>query len=69
MPNKKYDEVKDLSVEELNQQLADNKLRLQRLRFNHAITPLENPNVLSEARKVIARIKTELRKRELQTNA
>ncbi|MCO5232187.1 MAG: 50S ribosomal protein L29 [Chitinophagales bacterium] len=65
MPNKKYEEVKSLANEELLQQIADNKLRLQRLRFNHSVSPLENPNVLGETRKLIARLKTELRKREL----
>ncbi len=65
MPNKKYEEVKDLSNEELIKQIADSKVRLQRLRFNHAISPLENPNVLGETRKHIARLKTEFRKREL----
>lgn len=63
MPNKKYEEVTNLSNEELVQQIADNKVRLQRLRFNHAISPLENPNVLGETRKLIARLKTELNKR------
>lgn len=63
MPNKKYEEVRSLSNEELAQQIADNKVRLQRLRFNHAISPLENPNVLGETRKLIARLKTELNKR------
>ncbi|MCO5230074.1 MAG: 50S ribosomal protein L29 [Chitinophagales bacterium] len=69
MANKKYEEVKSLTGEELLQHIADNKLRLQRLRFNHAVSPLENPNVLGETRKLIARLKTELRKRELQNNA
>lgn len=69
MPNKKNEEVLNLSNEELVQQIADNKVRLQRLRFNHAISPLENPNVLGEARKLVARLKTELRKRELTNNA
>jgi large subunit ribosomal protein L29 len=69
MPNKKYDEVRNLTVEELEHQLAESKLRLQRLRFNHTITPLENPNVLGEARRYIARIQTEVRKRQLETNA
>lgn len=64
MPNKKYEEVKNLSNEELVKQVADIKVRLQRLRFNHAISPLENPNVLGETRKLIARLKTELSKRE-----
>lgn len=69
MPNKKYDEVRNLTGEELEHQLAESKVKLQRLRFNHTITPLENPNVLGETRKYIARIKTELRKRQLETNA
>ena len=69
MPNKKYEEIINLSNEELAQQIADSKVRMQRLRFNHAISPLENPNVLGEARKHIARLKTELRKRELTNNA
>ena len=69
MPNIKYEEIINLSNEELAQQIADNKMRVQRLRFNHAISPLENPNVLGEARKHIARLKTELRKRELSNNA
>ena len=69
MPNIKYEEIINLSNEELAQQIADNKMRVQRLRFNHAISPLENPNVLGEARKHIARLKTELRKRELTNNA
>lgn len=69
MPNKKYDEVRNLSGEELEHQLAENKLKLKRMHFNHAISPLENPNVLGETRKVIARIRTEMRKRQLETNA
>jgi large subunit ribosomal protein L29 len=69
MPKNKYEEVLNLSDEELVQQIADNKVRMQRLRFNHTISPLENPNVLGEARKHIARLKTELRKRELTNNA
>ena len=69
MPNIKYEEIINLSNEELALQIADNKMRVQRLRFNHAISPLENPNVLGEARKHIARLKTELRKRELTNNA
>lgn len=69
MPNKKYDEVRNLTVEELEHQLSETKQKLQRLRFNHTISPLENPNVLGETRKQIARIRTEMRKRQLETNA
>lgn len=69
MPNKKNEQVVGLSIEELEQQIADNKIRLQRLRFNHTVSPLENPNVLGETRKLIARLKTELRKRQIESKA
>lgn len=69
MPNKKNEQVLGLSIEELEQQIADNKIRLQRLRFNHTVSPLENPNVLGETRKLIARLKTELRKRQIESKA
>ncbi|MCO5248564.1 MAG: 50S ribosomal protein L29 [Chitinophagales bacterium] len=65
MPNKLYQEIIGLSDEELEKQIVDNKVKLQRLRFNHTISPLENPNVLGETRRYIARLKTELKKREL----
>lgn len=69
MPNKKNEQVVGLSIEELEQQIVDNKIRLQRLRFNHTVSPLENPNVLGETRKLIARLKTELRKRQIESKA
>lgn len=69
MANKKYQEITNLSNEELAQGIEDGKVRLQRLTFNHTISPLENPNELSETRKHVARLKTELRKRELSNNA
>ncbi len=69
MANKKYDEVRNLSDEELKQDLTDSKTKLKRLSFGHAVSPLENPNVLGEVRKHIARLKTEQRKRELSNKA
>jgi large subunit ribosomal protein L29 len=60
MANKKYDfnkGLKDLSV-------ADS-LRLKKLEFAHAISPLENPMSIRGLRKDIARLKTELKKKEL----
>ncbi len=60
-----YSEIEKWNDEELNNELTATKMKLTKLRFNHAITPLENTNVLGEVRKHIARIKTELRKRQL----
>jgi large subunit ribosomal protein L29 len=38
------------------------------MKLNHAVTPLDNPIKLKEARKNIARLKTEMRKRQLTEN-
>ncbi|MCL4154101.1 UNVERIFIED_CONTAM: hypothetical protein GTU68_037797 [Idotea baltica] len=56
---KKVD-LKGLSAEELSQQLAEEKQRLQKMKFAHAITPIENPRRITESRKVIAKLSTEL---------
>lgn len=56
---KKVD-LKGMNVEQLAQQIAEEKDRLQKLKFAHAITPIENPKRITEARKVIARLSTEL---------
>jgi len=59
----KKTDLKSLSVEQLNQQLAEERDRLQKLKFAHAITPIENPNRITQARKEIARLLTELHSR------
>ncbi len=51
-------EIKKLSLEELKAALASEKDALARLKFAHAISPIENPLRLREARKVIARLET-----------
>lgn len=67
MAKKKDDTIlADLALEELQERLNDETILLQRLKFNHEVTPLENPRVLGEARRNIARMKTEVRAREIQ---
>lgn len=56
----------ELSTEELLDRVEEEQVRLQRMRFNHAIVPVENPNIFGSIRRDIARMKTELRRRELQ---
>lgn len=68
MANKKYDfnkGLKDLSVADLTARINDDSLRLKKLEFAHAISPLENPMSIRGLRKDIARLKTELKKKEL----
>jgi large subunit ribosomal protein L29 len=64
-----YSEIAGWSTEELNNELSASKMKLTKLRFNHAVTPLENTNVLKETKKHIARIQTELKKRQLTKQA
>jgi large subunit ribosomal protein L29 len=62
----KYSEIKELSDKELVEKIKDEKVNLVTMKMNHAISPLENPLVIRETRKTIARLKTELRKRQLK---
>lgn len=61
----KSSEIKELSIQEILERIDNETAALTRMKLNHAITPLDNPNVISESRKVIARLRTELRHREL----
>jgi len=58
--------ISELSTADLIERLEDESKQLIRLKLNHAVSPLENPNKIKVYRKTIARIKTELRKRELK---
>ena len=62
----KQSEVKELSVAELQEKLGEIKKSYADLKMSHAITPLENPIQLRYLRRNVARIATELTKRELQ---
>ncbi len=61
----KYKEVKDLSPKELKAKLAEEMLNLTRMRLTHAVSQVESPMKIVLSRKVVARLKTEIRKREL----
>ena len=53
-----------MSDTDLQARLSEDKLRLKKLKFAHAISPLENPMTIRGVRRDIARLKTELKKRE-----
>ena len=68
MANKKFDfnkGLKDFNESDLKARIIEDTLRLKKLEFAHAISPLENPMVIRSVRKDIARLKTELEKRTL----
>lgn len=58
--------IKELSTNDLRERLEEETKQLTRLRLNHAVSPLENPMKIREYRRTIARIMTELRRRELE---
>ena len=51
---------------ELIERLDEEKKHLTRMKLNHAVSPLDNPHQISSNRKAVARIETELRKRQLE---
>ncbi len=65
----KANELREMSVAELNDKLKDLKQNLFILRFNHATNQLDNPLKLAAVKKDIARVKTILREKELKENA
>lgn len=64
----KKEELKELSTKELNERLEVAEKAYVQQRINHSITPLDNPAKITHDRKEIARMKTELRARELNIN-
>ena len=57
--------IQGLNEQELEARIQEDELRLKKLEFAHALSPLENPMSIRDLRKDLARLKTELKKREL----
>lgn len=53
--------IREMSEEDLRSRIQEDELRLKKLEFAHAISPLENPMSIRSLRKDIARLKSELR--------
>ena len=63
---KKQEAIREMSTPDLNDRLEQAREQLVKMRLNHAVSPLDNPNQIRETRKNIARYLTELRRRELE---
>ena len=55
--------IREFTSGEILERLDEEKRQLSRLKLNHAVSPLENPNKIKAYRKTIARLETELRYR------
>ena len=61
----KTSEIRELNTPDLIERIDTEKTMLVRMRLNHAITPLDNPQKINQTKLTIARLMTELRVREL----
>jgi large subunit ribosomal protein L29 len=61
----KTKELKELETKELAERIEAEVAKYEQMKFNHTVSPLENPSLIKAARRDIARMKTELRQREL----
>jgi large subunit ribosomal protein L29 len=61
----KRQDLSQLSTNDLRDKIKEDKAALAKMKFNHSISPVENPLKMRTNRKEIARMITELRKREL----
>ena len=57
--------IEGLSDEDLQARIKEDEQRLKKLEFAHAISPLENPMSSRSLRRELARLKTELKKKQL----
>ena len=57
--------IEEMSTEEIKERVGSETNMLTKLKMNHAVSPLENPLKIKYMRKTVARLHTELRKREL----
>lgn len=57
--------IQGLNDQDLQARIKEDELRIKKLEFAHAISPLENPMSIRGLRREIARLKTELKKKQL----
>jgi large subunit ribosomal protein L29 len=62
----KSSEIRELTIQELQERLESEETLMVRMKMNHAVSPLDNPNKIVETRRNIARLKTEVRARQIQ---
>ncbi|GAE82883.1 50S ribosomal protein L29 [Bacteroides reticulotermitis] len=61
----KIAEIKELTTSDLVERVEAETIGYNQMVINHAISPMENPAQIKQLRRTIARMKTELREREL----
>ncbi|MBR0123147.1 MAG: 50S ribosomal protein L29 [Bacteroidales bacterium] len=62
----KQQEIKELSTNDLKEKLDEWQNQLVKLKLNHSISPLDNPGKIKVYRRTIARMKSELQRRDVR---
>ncbi len=62
----KQSEIKNLSVAELQEQLTELRKSYAEMKSAHVVSPIQNPLQIRTVRRSIARVATEITKREIQ---
>ena len=65
----KKEEIKELSIQELQARIEAAEKAYRELKVTHAISPVDNPAKITTDRREIARLKTVLRQKELAQQA
>ena len=58
--------IREMTTAELSERLEEERKQLTKLKLNHAVSPLENPNKIKDYKKTIAQMMTELRRRDIE---
>ncbi|MBW6459587.1 MAG: 50S ribosomal protein L29 [Bacteroidales bacterium] len=58
--------IVEMTLEELKERLDEEKKQLTRMKLAHAVSPLDNPHKMKEYKSTVARLLTELRRREIE---
>ncbi|MDZ7741469.1 MAG: 50S ribosomal protein L29 [Bacteroidota bacterium] len=58
--------IREMTTAELSERLDEERKQLTKLKLNHAVSPLENPNKIKDYKRTIAQMMTELKRREIE---
>ena len=58
--------IREMTLEEIKERLEEEKKQLVKMKLAHAVSPLDNPHKMKEYKKTVARLLTELKKREIE---
>lgn len=62
---KKVEDLSSMDDQTLVDRISEEEMQLKKMKFSHAVNPIENPLSIRQLRREIARMKTELNKRKL----